>query len=185
MIDPLLALRSEGIAILPDLRFPEGIQSLKHGKGMHFKRKDRIIHDGWKEFLPVVTEYYGHAPKTVEGELIHSWPSAEPESHSQLWHRDWHSGDKCVRAFIYLTDVDENSGPLQYAHGSHVGGWRDPKILVRQAECPVDSWMTLTGPKGTTILFDIMGYHRGLRNISGERKVLCFSYYGHHGQVTQ
>ena len=40
---------------------------------------------------------------------------------SQRWHRDYND-ERLVKVFIYLTDVDEDTGPLEYVPGSTLGG---------------------------------------------------------------
>jgi hypothetical protein len=102
---------------------------------------------------------------------------AEPRE-SQLWHRD--PEDRYVfKMFIYLTDVDESCGPLTYALGTHAKGlvkispstnlYREGlSALVRRTDdaqmsavLPRHKWLTATGAKGTVVLVDTRGYHKG------------------------
>lgn len=39
-----------------------------------------------------------------------------------------------------------------------------------------DSWLTCTGPAGTMILADTVGFHRGGRPVKGRRILLTFTY---------
>jgi hypothetical protein len=127
----------------------------KRKASLPFKTK-RIIENHPLEnfFLPWVP----YKVRRIECEHIVTVPTTEPESGSQLWHRDLHSGQCCIRAMVYLTDVTLEHGPFCYL----IGG--QEKVF--------------TGPKGTVIVFDIGGLHRGLKNTSGERHVLCFTYHG-------
>lgn len=178
-IPGLSTLRREGYLVLPDLRFPTVPTVGRKKPSKKFKVKLDIEHEGWAEFKPYAEAYMERPVKSGLTELITTFPTDATEREgSQLWHRDGHAGSKCIRAFIYLTDVDENNGPLCYAPGTQFGGYNDPNTFANNfLDCPVADWVTFTGPKGTTILFDILGFHRGLKNISGERKVLCFTYY--------
>jgi hypothetical protein len=106
-------------------------------------------------FLPLVP----YRVKRIECEHIVTVPTQDAEVGSQLWHRDLHSGASCIRAMVYLTDVTMEHGPFCYRLKNG-----DERIY--------------TGPRGTVIVFDIGGLHRGLKNVSGERQVLCFTYHG-------
>jgi Phytanoyl-CoA dioxygenase (PhyH) len=91
---------------------------------------------------------------------------------SQLWHLDF--DDKhLLKAFLYLNDVDEDSGPFEYVPGSQPAGrydsvwhWsplrtgRIPDEQVR-ATVPADGVKTFTAPRGTLILCNTSGLHRG------------------------
>jgi hypothetical protein len=166
--ETLLELQKNGIAFFPDLYFPE-VEVLGRRKvSKPFKTKRVVEHPLGDEFLPLAEAYYGKRAR-VEGELIVTVPTAQPESGSQLWHRDLEAGKKCLRVFIFLTDVDLNNGPLEYAPGTQGEGPRYP-------EHPIENSLTITGPKGTGVVFDILGYHRGLKNLTGERRVLAFTY---------
>jgi hypothetical protein len=92
---------------------------------------------------------------------------------SQLWHRDF--DDKhLLKAFLYLVDVDAGAGPFEYIGGSHPGGrysatlpWA-PMQTGRFSEEEVgkhfpatDAIRTFTAPRGTVILCNTSGLHRG------------------------
>jgi hypothetical protein len=98
-------------------------------------------------------------------------PGAERAA-SQLWHLDF--DDKhLLKAFLYLNDVDEEAGPFEYVPGSQADGrydsvwhWsplrtgRIPDEQVRQT-VPADGIKTFTAPRGTLILCNTSGLHRG------------------------
>ena len=99
-------------------------------------------------------------------------PGAERAA-SQLWHRDF--DDKhLLKAFLYLVDVDESAGPFEYVGGSQPGGphngttrqWA-PMSTGRFSEeevagsVPADAIKTFTAPRGTVILCNTSGLHRG------------------------
>ena len=91
---------------------------------------------------------------------------------SQLWHLDF--DDKhLLKAFLYLVDVDAETGPFEYVPGSQPGGrhssaWRwTPLGTDRVAEdelarrLPDAEIKTFTAPRGTLILCNTSGLHRG------------------------
>jgi len=94
-----------------------------------------------------------------------------PLKASQNWHRD-PEDVKQIKAFLYLVDVDESTGPFQYIPGSRrTGGpyhhlWRRrsqayPPAKELEARIPPSKWLTCTGPAGLFILCDTTGIHRG------------------------
>jgi hypothetical protein len=99
-------------------------------------------------------------------------PERSERTASQLWHRDF--DDKhLLKAFVYLVDVDETAGPFEYVSGSQPGGryasswpWA-PMETGRISESDVsdtvatDAVKTLTALRGTLILCNTSGLHRG------------------------
>ena len=99
-------------------------------------------------------------------------PAGTERAASQLWHRDF--DDKhLLKAFLYLVDVDESAGPFEYVGGSQPGGrhtetrqWA-PMRTGRFSEeevakhVPADAIKTFTAPRGTVILCNTSGLHRG------------------------
>jgi hypothetical protein len=99
-------------------------------------------------------------------------PAGSERSASQLWHRDF--DDKhLLKAFVYLVDVDDTAGPFEYVSGSQPGGryastwpWA-PMTTGRISEDEVSSTVTadavktFTAPRGTLILCNTSGLHRG------------------------
>jgi ectoine hydroxylase-related dioxygenase (phytanoyl-CoA dioxygenase family) len=91
---------------------------------------------------------------------------------SQRWHRDY-DDQHLLKAFLYLVDVDEDTGPFEYVPGSARGGpyanawpWRPlgenyPSQDELARRIPVDAVKTFTAPKGTIIFCNTSGFHRG------------------------
>jgi hypothetical protein len=91
---------------------------------------------------------------------------------SQLWHFDF-DDRHLLKAFLYLDDVDADTGPFEYVAGSQPGGkyhgvrpWR-PMAYGRVPEedvsrqVPDDAIRTFTAPRGTIIFCNTSGLHRG------------------------
>jgi hypothetical protein len=124
--------------------------------------------------LDVSAAYLRMWPKLSYVDLWYTVPQpAEAERvASQLWHYDF--DDKhLLKAFLYLDDVDAQTGPFEYVAGSQPGGpyhrvrpWkpmgfgRVPEDEVQRA-VPDDAIRTFTAPRGTIIFCNTSGLHRG------------------------
>jgi hypothetical protein len=91
---------------------------------------------------------------------------------SQLWHYDF-DDRHLLKAFLYLDDVDQETGPFEYVAGSQPGGphhdvrpWRPmgygrvPEEDV-QRSVPDEAIRTFAAPRGTIIFCNTSGLHRG------------------------
>jgi hypothetical protein len=96
---------------------------------------------------------------------------AEERRASQRWHRDFNDRH-LLKAFLYLVDVDDETGPFEYVPRSAPGGelerlwpWRplgDNYPPEQDFAEQVDGRsVTFTAPKGTIIFCDTSGFHRG------------------------
>ncbi|MEQ8476373.1 MAG: phytanoyl-CoA dioxygenase family protein [Fulvivirga sp.] len=109
------------------------------------------------------------------------------------WHRDSYIYPQ-VKLIVYLSDVTENNGPFQYIVGSHrlskkvLGVVKADYNLDDEKKIPsryTDSFIrskfrtnalcTITGKKGTAILVDTSGIHRGAPIKEGIRYA-CTNY---------
>jgi hypothetical protein len=132
--------------------------------------------------LDVVNSYRGVYTKLVGLDNVYTVPFKKSGARvaSQRWHRD-PEDLHVVKCFLYFSDVDEESGPFEYVQGSAGDGpygdlwrwgttWRDergneehwyPPTEELEAKVPESDRLRLTGPKGTMILCDTSGFHRG------------------------
>ena len=95
------------------------------------------------------------------------------------WHRD-RDGHEVIKFFIHLSDVDENSGPHEYAVGSHIHKPIKyvPQVRYRDLFIKRDfKTIKITGSRGTCFVADTTGLHRGTQPISQKRSILQFAYY--------
>jgi hypothetical protein len=98
------------------------------------------------------------------------FPGADGRIKSQRWHRDPEE-EHVVKVFLYLVDVDEETGPFEYVKGSPTGmrhgdirPWRDGDLHPPDEEIaalPADDRVAMTGPAGTMFFCDTGGFHRG------------------------
>jgi hypothetical protein len=125
--------------------------------------------------LDVVNSYFGLWSKLTYVDLWYT-PPAEPgveRVSSQRWHRDYND-ERLVKVFIYLTDVDESTGPLEFVLGSTPKGeygklwpWRPvsndlyPPQEEFDQRIPKSAHVRLTGPEGSMIFCNTSGFHRG------------------------
>lgn len=114
-------------------------------------------------------------------------PADEDRVASQNWHFDF--DDKhLLKAFLYLTDVDADTGPFEYVPGSQPGGryhsvrpWA-PMGYGRVSDedvakaVPPEEIATFTAPRGTLIFCNTSGLHRG-GFATGKARVLATATY--------
>lgn len=108
---------------------------------------------------------------------------------SQLWHFD-REDNYILKAFLYLDDVDEGTGPFTYAPGTHRKGIHRsvrPGFMMegnvrrttdeQMAEVyPRGDWRIYTGKKGTVVFADTRGYHKGGEARTGDRLMFTCMY---------
>ena len=85
--------------------------------------------------------------------------------------RGWHKDAPMIKLFLYLTDVlTEDYGPYSYIPGSHKSDWNIKKI----EDYPHDESLRtkILAPKGTLIGSFQHGFHRGIPQQVGKKRVL-------------
>lgn len=124
--------------------------------------------------LNIISEYLAVCPKFYYYLLNVALPVPEGERavQSQRWHRDPEDKKMC-KMFIYLNDVDMETGPFFYVKGSQYGGkWRRfwpqrpphgvyPSEGVVENHIPQSEIFTAIGRAGTIIFCDTSGLHKG------------------------
>jgi len=108
--------------------------------------------------------------------------------YSQNWHRD-PEDLRMLKVFIYLNDVDERNGAFEYIKCStrknkfgnifpydneHPDNYPEETELRKQI--PDEYYIKGSGKKGTIILCDTHGFHRGGYCIDGDRKLMTLMY---------
>ena len=111
---------------------------------------------------------------------------ADERRSSQRWHRDFNDRH-LLKAFIYLVDVDDDTGPFEYVPRSAPGGeldahwpWRplgdnyppEDQLAARIG----DRAVTFTAPKGTVIFCNTSGFHRGGLARANPRVLATFTW---------
>jgi len=132
---------------------------------------------------PVILEtaehYLGCKPLLDNLGAWWSYPGRPAAKGTQRYHRDFDSFGG-FKLFIYLTDVDAESGPHMFMKQSH----RLPHLATGRA-CPDDlvyRWfgeeneVAVTGPAGSRFIADTFGFHKGLLPGQGRRLLLTAQY---------
>jgi hypothetical protein len=125
--------------------------------------------------LAIARAYLGATPVVQTPTFYWTYPSADLDdslarTQARWFHLDY-DGLAAVRLHLYLTDVDDSTGPMEYVIGTHrpgtLGGrgwWRSDDGLPEQQV--TDRFGTaavraVTGPAGTAFISDSHGLHRG------------------------
>jgi hypothetical protein len=116
------------------------------------------------EMLRIVEAYLGCKPTLSSLGVRWSLPAVGDVAHFQRFHRDvddW----RFLKLFVYLTDVDSESGPHCYVCRSHRRAFSVRAHAYRPGEVEArygaENLKTIPGPPGTTFLADTLGVHRG------------------------
>jgi hypothetical protein len=143
-------------------------------EGPTFALDDPLLQLGTgPQMLDVVNSYLGLWSKLIYADIWHSIPiDIGRRIGSQRWHRD-PEDRKIVKIYLYFSDVDQGSGPLEYVPGSGFGGryeklrkWkargdRYPPDGELERQIPASECISCVGPVGTTVFCDTSGFHRG------------------------
>lgn len=152
--------------------------------------------------LDAATAFLGAAPTLYSVNIWWSFPGRYADiKYGQHFHRDWDHGKVCT-AFMYLTDVDMETGPHTYLAGSN--NFKRSKAVLEgnrwgvtaeelqtndycgpePDEFYLDAWKDhvrhLTGPAGSAFMTDTFGFHRGEEPVRAPRLALWarFSLFG-------
>lgn len=115
--------------------------------------------------LAIISDYLGCRPTIDDVVAWWSLPGRPAPIEEQFFHRD-NDSIRFLKLFIYLSDVDEDSGPHVFVRGSHRTnhllqlGRRYSDEEVEKAGI-ADQVVRFTGPFGTALLEDTYGLHKG------------------------
>lgn len=137
--------------------------------------------------LALVQDYLGCAPTAdVLGMWWHTAFQDHPDSMAaQYFHFDM-DRFKWLKVFIYLTDVGPDNGPHAFVRGSHRTGAIPSHILQRgyvrlsdeevAEHFPAKDILAFTAPRGSIIVEDTRGLHKGVHVRDGARLVLQLQF---------
>jgi len=125
-----------------------------------------------KRLLDIANTYLGMWTKLEYVDVWYTPPADESErKSSQRWHRDFNDRH-LLKAFLYLVDVDQETGPFEYVPRSapgneleHLWPWRplgdnyppDDELAAKIEGRSI----SFVAPKGTVIFCNTSGFHRG------------------------
>ncbi|MGB7201860.1 MAG: phytanoyl-CoA dioxygenase family protein [Pyrinomonadaceae bacterium] len=139
--------------------------------------------------LNIADSYLRMTSKLRYYNVWQTFASSGAARESQLWHFD--REDRLIlKVFLYLNDVDEGAGPFTYAPGTHKKGrYRaiEPESFVeggvrrttdeQMSEVfAEDKWIKGIGKKGTLILADTRGFHKGGESRTKDRLMYTCMY---------
>ncbi len=139
--------------------------------------------------LNIADSYLRMTSKLRYYNVWQTFASSGAARESQLWHFD--REDRLIlKVFLYLDDVDEGAGPFTYAPGTHKKGrYRaiEPEYFVEggvrrttdeqmNAVFAEDKWISGIGKKGTLILADTRGFHKGGESRTKDRLMYTCMY---------
>lgn len=134
-------------------------------------------------FIRIAQSYLGCKP--LNNSILMWWSALYNQSASskaaQLYHFDM-DHPKFIKFFIYLTDVDTNSGPHCFIRGTN----RNKPLNLREdrrfSETEIKSSfdekdiVEIIGNKGTIVAVDTSGIHKGKLPISQDRLIVQLEY---------
>jgi len=185
-IEPSLLKELQAIKL--EVKTRDNSSYLKGAFGRHYTLTDSPLFTFTysRKILDIVREYMEIAPDLWFSSYDVTIPSSGERVLNQRWHRD-PPDRRLVRMFLYLSDVDEESGPFQYVRDSHRGGKNFktfPSRPPRGCYPPTgmveatmgDDIQTVPGKAGTLIFCDTNGLHRGGYATKKERIMFTTAY---------
>jgi hypothetical protein len=174
---------------------PEKPKKEKAFMGRRYKKAPLTLESPWlrlgasSRMLDIVNTYLGMWSKLSYADQWYSPPRGSEADRvgSMRWHRDYND-QHLVKAFVYLVDVDEGTGPLQYVPGSARGGpyanewpWEPmgetyPPPDEFERRIPDSAVKTFTAPEGSMILANTSGFHRGGFATENPRNIWVYNY---------
>jgi hypothetical protein len=166
------------------------IRHTQHSKG--YKSDDAIMQIALHEKLTNIVSHYFDEQALLR--YVDFWYSivSNDKNHSREYSQNWHRDPEDLRmlkVFIYLNDVDERNGAFEYIKCStrenkfgnlfpydkdHPDNYPEESELSKLI--PAEYFIIGKGKKGTIILCDTHGFHRGGYCIEGDRKLMTMMY---------
>jgi hypothetical protein len=130
--------------------------------------------------LRIVARYLGCKPTLASIGIRWSMPiDSEALPEVQTFHRDTQDW-LFVTLFIYLTDVDAESGPHSFVTTSHnsSGTLRARSFTTAEVEKEygIENIVQIVGPRGTNFIANTYGIHKGVLPLRRPRLMLQASY---------
>jgi hypothetical protein len=129
--------------------------------------------------LSMVEEFLGAKPTISNLSLWWSFPRVREAYEAQLFHRDVDDLRFC-KLFVYLTDVDMDSGPHVFVHGSpgaaacrQIRRYGDEEVKTAFGESAIEY---LCGNRGASFVANTGGVHKGLPPLKTKRLLFQVQY---------
>ncbi len=133
-----------------------------------------------KKILNCLSSYFSSPYKLDSVSCWWSFKNLEKVGveNTRFFHRDIDNFN-FIKVFLYLNDVDENSGPNQYLMYSHKKKYEkkiSPRIIKDERIEKEKNIFTFTGKSGDAILANTFGIHRGSNPVSKNRLMMVMSF---------
>ena len=129
--------------------------------------------------LSAVGSALGAKPTISSMSLWWSIAHGEQAKEAELFHRDI-DDFRFIKLFVYLTDVDNDSGPHAFVKGTHkIDKLTDVRRLTDEEvarEFGAERILSFSGPAGTAFLENTYGIHRGVPPKSKNRLLFQVLY---------
>lgn len=136
--------------------------------------------------LNIAQNYLGGLPVF---DFVAMWwhtESATPDKHAaQYFHFDM-DRIRWIKFFFYLTNVNSDSGPHTFIERSHADGGIPLNLRSKgyarltddevSASFPEKMWKEFVGPRGSMIVEDTRGLHKGKHVLKGDRLLFQIQY---------
>lgn len=143
---------------------PENVHVAEYAAKDIIKCADVLAIANHDDLLEAAAQYLGCKPTISNISIWWSFPADGSAQEAENFHRDvddW----RFVKFFLYLTDVDGDSGPHHFVRGSHRSGkflrtrrYRDEEI---RNFFPHENQLSIHGQAGDAFLEDTFGLHKG------------------------
>lgn len=179
----------------PDPATPDKPAKEKFYMARRFKKAPLGLDSPWLRFgssprmLAIVNSYLRLWSKLSYADQWYTPPRGEDAARlgSMRWHRDYND-QHLVKVFVYLVDVDVETGPFEYVPGSARGGrfanewpwtpagetYPPPEEFHRRV--PESAVATFSAPAGSMIFCNTSGLHRGGHATVKPRSIFVFNY---------
>jgi len=131
------------------------------------------------DILGAAELYFGCKPVIDNIGASWSYPGRDTAKGAQRFHRDYDCAAS-FKLFLYLTDVDERSGPHVYVKGSHRSGQLESARAQTDADIiaafGAEAVTPIMAPAGTWFLEDVFGFHKGLIPKLAPRLLVAIEY---------
>lgn len=118
------------------------------------------------------------------------------EDAAQEFHFDYDGAPMWLKFFVYLTDVTPQSGPHVFVRGSHRANHPGAELLLKRGYVRIpdkdildafgaDNVIEICGLRGTVLVADTRGFHKGKMPLIGHRLIAqlfyCCPHFNTHG----
>lgn len=158
---------------------PEHVHVAAYATEAVLQCKELVAAANDPKLLSIAAAYLGCKPTISNISVWWSIPDDGSAQEAENYHRDvddW----KFVKFFMYLTDVDDGTGPHRFVKKSHrsthfskIRRLQDDEVA---AKFPKEDHLSISGKAGDAFLEDTFGIHKGQPPLRGRRLLFQVEY---------